>query len=186
MSDEPMISKRALLLAVPALALAVAACSNAERAGTLEGGGNGATTTLTVMFVPTPGVSVSKVVDLEPAGPSLGDRLEFTVPLVMDGEPAGQMTGVLVTTRLGKGTGASSVKEERTGVMTFRFNESDSITVNGSSKVKPGKREPDAGDPQVRTVVGGTGAYLDAEGTLRSVRNDDGSYTYTFRLKLPS
>lgn len=179
-----MITKRELLLAVPALALA--ACSSADRSGTVQDGAKGTTTTLTVMFVPTPGVSVSKVVDLEPSGPSLGDRLEFTVPLVMDGKPAGEMTGVLVTTRLGKGSGASAVKEERTGVMTFRFNDSDSITVNGSSKVKPGKREPDAGDPQVRTVVGGTGAYLDADGTLRSVRNDDGSYTYTFSLKLPS
>lgn len=183
MSNEPMITKRELLLAVPALALA--ACGNSDRAGTLEGAGNGATTTLTVMFVPTPGESVSKVVDLEPSGPSLGDRLEFTVPLLMDGKPAGEMTGVLTTTRLGKGTGASAVKEERTGVMTFRFNDSDSITVNGASRVKPGKREPEVGDPQVRDVVGGTGAYLDAEGTLRSVRNDDASYTYTFTLRLP-
>lgn len=183
MSCKQMLRKPGLLLVVPALALA--ACSSADRAGTLQDEAKGATTTLTVMFVPTPGVKVSNVVDLDPPGPSLGDRLEFTVPLTMDGKPAGEMTGVLTTTRLGKGTGASAVKEERTGVMTFRFNDSDSITVNGASRVKPGKREPDAGDPQVRDVVGGTGAYLDARGTLRSVRNDDASYTYTFSLKLP-
>jgi len=181
MRGKHEITKRELLLAVPALALA--ACASADRSGTVQSGSK-RTTTLTVGFLPTPGVS--KVVDLDPTGPSLGDRLEFTVPLVKDGEPAGEMTGVLVTTRLGKGNGASAEKEERTGVMTFRFNDSDSITVNGTSRVKPGKREPENGDPQMRTVVGGTGAYLDAEGTLRSVRNDDGSYTYTFRLKLPS
>ncbi len=181
MSCKQMLRKRGLLLVVPALALA--ACSSADRAGTVKDGAKGATTTLVVTFLPTPGVS--NVVDLDPPGPSLGDRLEFTVPLMMDGKPAGEMTGVLTTTRLGKGTGASAVKEERTGVMTFRFNDSDSITVNGASKVKPGKRAPEVGDPQMREVVGGTGVYLDAEGTLRSVRNEDDSYTYTFSLKLP-
>lgn len=181
MSDKRMFNRWRLLLVVPALALA--ACSSADRAGTVQDGGKGDTTTLVVSYLPTP--DVAKVIDLDPPGPSLGDRLEFTVPLLMDGKPAGEMTGVLTTTRLGKGTGASAVKEERTGVMTFRFNDSDSITVNGSSKVKPGKPEPEVGDPQVRDVVGGTGAYLDAKGSLETVRNSDGSYTYTFTLRLP-
>ncbi len=181
-TGKTRFTKRELLLAVPAIALA--ACSSSDRSGTVKDGAKGVTTVV-VTFLPTPGVSVSKVVDLEPSGQSLGDRLEFTVPLMMDGKPAGEMTGVLTTTRLGKGTGASAVKEERTGVMTFRLNDSDSITVNGASRVKPGKRAPEVGDPQVRDVVGGTGAYLDAEGTLRTVRNDDDSYTYTFTLRLP-
>ena len=181
MSGKRRLTKRSLLLLVPVLGLV--GCSNADRAGTVEDGNKGATTTLVVTFLPTPGVS--QVVDLDPPGPSLGDRLELTVPLMMDGKPAGEMTGVLVTTRLGKGAGASAVKEERTGVMTFRFNDTDSITVNGASRVKPGKQAPEVGDPQVRDVVGGTGAYLDVEGSLRSVRNDDDSYTYTFTLRLP-
>ncbi|MEI7991086.1 MAG: hypothetical protein WCH93_01515 [Actinomycetota bacterium] len=182
MTGKTRFTKRELLLAVPAVVLV--SCSSSDRSGTVKDGAKGVTTVV-VTFLPTPGVSVSKVVDLEPSGPSLGDRLEFTVPLVMDGKPAGEMTGVLVTTRLGKGVGASAVKEERTGVMTFRLNDSDSITVNGASRVKPGKRAPEVGDPQVRDVVGGTGAYLDAEGSLRTVRNDDDSYTYTFSLRLP-
>ncbi|CAB4883863.1 unannotated protein [freshwater metagenome] len=33
--------------------------------------------------------------------------------------------------------------------------------------------------------MGGTGAYLNAKGTLRTVPNADGSYTYTFSLRLP-
>jgi hypothetical protein len=181
MSGQRMFTKRLLLLVVAAVALA--ACNSADRSGTVKDGANGTTTTLVVTFLPTPGVS--KVVDLDPPGPSLGDRIEFTVPLTMDGKPAGEMTGLLVTTRLGKGTGASAVKEERTGVMTFRFNDNDSIAVSGTSRVKPGKQAPEVGDPQVRTVVGGTGAYLDAEGSLRSVRNADDSYTYTFTLRLP-
>ena len=181
MSGQRMFTKRLLLLVVAAVALA--ACNSADRSGTVKDGANGTTTTLVVTFLPTPGVS--KVVDLDPPGPSLGDRIEFTVPLTMDGKPAGEMTGLLVTTRLGKGTGASAVKEERTGVMTFRFNDNDSIAVSGTSRVKPGKQAPEVGDPQVRTVVGGTGAYLDAEGSLRTVRNADDSYTYTFTLRLP-
>ena len=180
MSVDWLISKRKFLVSLSALALVLAACSGTDRAGTLDKG----TTTLTVSFL-RPADAETNVVDLDPPGPSLGDRLEFTVPLVKDGEPFGEMTGVLTTTRLGKGKGASAVKEERTGVMTFRFNDSDSITVNGASRVQPGKREPDVNDPQVRDVVGGTGAYLDATGSLRSLRNDDGSYTYTFTLRLP-
>ena len=75
MIGKQMLSKRELLLAVPAFALA--ACSSSDRAGTMKDGNKGATTTLVVTFLPTPGVS--KVVDLDPAGPSLGDRLEFLV-----------------------------------------------------------------------------------------------------------
>ncbi len=181
MSDKKMFSKRELLLAVPALALV--ACSNTDRAGTLRDVAKGATTTLMATFFWMPGET--KQVNRDPSGPSVGDFLEFTVPLTMDGKPAGELTGALLTTRVGKGVGASAVKEERTGVFTFRLNDTDSISVSGTSRVQPGKREPEVGDPHIRTVVGGTGTYLDAEGTLRSVRNADGSYTYTFSLRLP-
>jgi hypothetical protein len=112
-----------------------------------------------------------------------------------------------LTTSLGNGTGAAEVKEERTITQTYRLNDSDSITVEGVAKVKPGQeakagaplaRTPadvirliknccrnDGGGVLAKTVVGGTGAYLNAKGTLRSDRNDDGSFTYTFTLRLP-
>ena len=179
MSVKQMLTKRTLLLAVPAVGLV--ACGSVDRSGTVEDGSKGVTT---VVFNFVPVSWAEKSVDLDPPGPSVGDRLEFTVPFLLDGKPGAELTGVLVTTGLGKGTGAAEVKEERSIAQTFRLNDSDSINVEGVAKVKPGK-EPDAGVPLARTVVGGTGAYLNAKGTLRTVPNADGSYTYTFSLRLP-
>ena len=73
MSGKRRLAKRILLLAVPVVALV--ACNSADRAGTVKDGAKGATTTVVVTFLPTPGVPVSNVVDLDPPGPSLGDRL---------------------------------------------------------------------------------------------------------------
>lgn len=179
MSDQRMFNRWRLLLVVPALALA--ACSSGDRAGTLGDGSKGVTTVV-LNFVPVSWEEES--VDVDPPGPSVGDRLEFRVPFLLDGKPGAELTGVLTTTKLGKGTGASAVKEERSLAQTFRLNDSDSIKVEGVAKVKPGQ-EPDTGLPLARTVVGGTGAYLDAKGSLETVRNSDGSYTYTFNLRLP-
>ena len=179
MSSKLMLTKRTLLLVVPAVVLV--ACGSADRAGTLGDGSKGVTT---VVFNFVPVSWGEKSVDLDPPGPSVGDRLEFTVPFLLDGKPGAELTGVLVTTDLGKGTGAEAVKEERSIAQTFRLNDSDSINVEGVAKVKKGKK-PDAGVPLARTVVGGTGAYLNAKGTLRTVPNADGSYTYTFSLRLP-
>ena len=179
MSSKQTLTKRILLLAGAALVLA--ACSSVDRSGTVEDGSKGVTT---VVFNFVPVSWAEKPVDLDPPGPSVGDRLEFTVPFLLDGKPGAELTGVLVTTSRGKGTGAEAVKEERSIAQTFRLNDSDSINVEGVAKVKPGKK-PDAGVPLARTVVGGTGAYLNAKGTLRTVPNADGSYTYTFTLRLP-
>lgn len=84
-------------------------------------------------------------VDIDPPGPSVGDRLEFTANLTIDGKDAGELTGVLTTQTVGKSDGTSVVKEKR-------------------------------------SVVGGTGAYANAKGSVSTVRNADGTYTHTFTL----
>lgn len=170
---------RLLLVAASALVVGVllSACGGADRAGTL--GGNGKSSTLVVeQAAPT-----LNPVDVDPPGPSVGDRLEFTASLTIDGKPAGELVGVLTTQKVGKDDGTAVVKEERTGVLTFQLSDSDSISVNGTSKYSPKKKEMDVNDPQVRAVVGGAGSYANAKGSVSTVRNADGSYTHTFTLK---
>jgi hypothetical protein len=62
----------------------------------------------------------------------------------------------------------------------------DSLIVNGTAKYQPKKKQMEVGDPQLRSVTGGTGAYEGAKGTASTVRNEDGTYTHTFELKLAS
>jgi len=164
------------MVALVAPVALLAACGTSDRAGTL--GGGKATTLVVEQAAPT-----LNPVDLEPAGPSVGDRLEFTAALTIDGKPAGELVGVLTTQKVGKDDGTAVVKEERTGELTFRLSETDSIEVNGTSRYQPKKKEMEVNEPQVRNVVGGTGAYAKAKGTVSTVRNADGSYTHTFTLK---
>ena len=121
-------------------------------------------------------------VDVDPPGPSVGDRLDFTAALTINGTAAGELTGELVAKTLGKEDGTSVVKEQRSGSLRFQFNASDSLEVSGTSRYKPKKKEMEVGDPQVRVVTGGTGAYAGAKGTVTTVHNADGTYTHTFTL----
>ncbi len=122
-------------------------------------------------------------VDVDPAGPSVGDRLEFSAALTVDGKPAGELTGVLTVETLGKSEGSSVVKEQRKGTLTFQLNATDSLKVSGTSKYKPNKKEMEVGDPQVRSIIGGTGTYNGAKGSVTTVHNADGTYTHTFTIE---
>ena len=171
-------------LLVPTLCLATGlavliGCSS-DRAGTLPG--KKASSTLVV----TGAVPEWTSVDVDPPGPSVGVREEFTAALSIDGKPAGELVGLLTVQTPGKSNGGSVVKEERTGTLTFQLSAADSLIVNGTAKYQPKKKEMEVGDPQLRSVTGGTGAYEGAKGTASTVRNADGTYTHTFELKLVS
>ena len=168
-------------LLVPALCLAVgltvlAGCSS-EREGTLTN------KKASSVLVVTQAVPELTPVDVDPAGPSVGDRLEFTATLSIDGKPAGELNGVLTVQTPGKSDGNSVVKEQRTGTLTFQLSAADSLTVNGTSKYQPNKKEMEVGDPQVRSITGGTGAYAGAKGSVSTVHNADGTYTHTFTIE---
>jgi len=168
-------------LLIPALGLATSlavliGCSS-DRTGTLAS--KKATSTLVV----SQAVPELSPVDVDPPGPSVGDRLEFTAALSIDGKPAGELNGVLTVQTPGKSNGGSVVKEERTGTLTFQFSTADSLIVNGTSKYQPSEKEMEVGDPQVRSVTGGTGAYEGAKGSVTTVHNADGTYTHTFTIK---
>jgi hypothetical protein len=123
-------------------------------------------------------------VDNAPTGPSVGDRLEFAAALSINGSAAGELTGVLTVTRLSSDDGTTAAREERTGSLTFRFDATDVLEVNGNSRYTPGKKEMEVGEPQVRKVISGTGAYAGAKGSVSTVRNADGTYTHTFSLRI--
>lgn len=159
-----------------ALAALLVSCGSAGREGTLD-------KKQSVTLVVQQAAPTLNPVDVDPQGPSVGDRLEFTAALSIDGKPAGELSGVLTVQSLGKSDGASVVKEQRKGTLTFQLSATDSLQVSGTSKYKPNKKEMEVGDPQERSVIGGTGAYDGARGTVTTVRNADGTYTHTFTIE---
>ena len=173
-SCVPRSLRLSCVVALLAVASLLSACSSDRRDGTLA---NKQPVTLVVeQAEPT-----LNPVDVEPAGPSVGDRLEFSAALTIDGKPAGELTGVLTVQSLGK---SDVVKEQRKGTLTFQLNATDSLKVSGTSKYKPNKKEMEVGDPQVRSIIGGTGAYDGAKGSVTTLHNADGSYTHTFTIQL--
>lgn len=170
------------------LGMAVALCATAPMLLSCAGGEGSGTLTKarSVTLVVQQAIPELTPVDNDPVGPSVGDRLEFVAALSIDGRAVGELTGVLTVAKVGSDSGSSVVKEERTGVLTFGLGGTASLTVNGNSKYDPGKKEMKPGEPQVRVVTGGTGAYEGAKGTASTVRNADGTYTHTFELKLVS
>ena len=92
----------------------------------------------------------------------------------------GVLIGYLLTTDLPSASGDGEV-EGRIGTLVYTFGTSDLI-VSGGTSYPAGQAEMQAGEPQVRAVVGGTGDYLGARGEVVTVRNTDGTYTHTFTL----
>lgn len=164
------------IAAVLAAAAILSACGANGREGTMSKKD-------TVTLIVQQAAPALNPVDVDPAGPSVGDRLEFSAALTVDGKPAGELTGVLTVETLGKSEGSSVVKEQRKGTLTFQLNATDSLKVSGTSKYKPNKKEMEVGEPQVRSIIGGTGAYNGAKGSVTTVHNADGTYTHTFTIE---
>lgn len=116
-------------------------------------------------------------------GASHGDILAFEAPVSRDGEVVGDLSGILTTVDIPlEGSDGREVFEERIGTLVFRFSDTDSIVVNGSSVYPAGEDEMAPGTPQIRAVLGGTGSYVGVDGEVSTVRNDDGTYTHTLTL----
>lgn len=133
----------------------------------------------------TPELTSIKVDD-RPGGASArshGDLLAFDAPLSRDGEVVGDLSGLLTTVGIpGADATGREALEERFATLVFRFNDIDTIVVSGSSVYPPAEAEMSAEAPQVRAVVGGTGAYVAATGEVETVRNADGTYSHKFTL----
>ena len=53
----------------------------------------------------------------------------------------------------------------------------------GVSYYKESDRLLTIGEPATRAIVGGTGKYVGVDGEVTTVRNEDGSYTHTLRIR---
>lgn len=171
-------SRRALsaLLAATALAL-LAACS----------GDTATTTTLTItqqspelgsFEIPVAGDGLGILTpnaDLPPAGVLVFDA-EITDP---DGRE-GILIGYLLAADLPDAR-AGTTLEERIGTLVYAFGE-DELVVTGGASYPLDNAEMAAGQPQRRTVVGGTGKYLGIRGEVVTTRNTDGTYSHVFTL----
>jgi len=116
-------------------------------------------------------------------GKAPGDLLAFDAPISRDGEVVGDLSGLLTTVGIPApdATGRDTL-EERFATLVFRFDDVDSIVVGGSAVYPPAESEMSAEAPQLRAVLGGTGAYVAATGEVETVRNADGTYSHRFTL----
>lgn len=117
--------------------------------------------------------------DRGPMGRSHGDALAFSAPVRTDDGRTGTLHGLLITVEV-RGPGAEG--ETRVGQLILDFGDGDSIVIAGTSVYGDTEVEMEVGRPQVRAVIGGTGAHIGARGEMTTVRLEDGSYTHTLTL----
>jgi hypothetical protein len=118
-------------------------------------------------------------VDVGEAGRSHGDMLAFQAGLTAEDGSKGTMSGLLITIDLPDG---DDLFEDRIGQIVFDLGDSNGLVVAGQSIYSPQAAEMNAGQPQLRAVIGGTGRYIGARGQVTTSRNKDGSYEHAFEL----
>lgn len=108
----------------------------------------------------------ARFVDVGEPGDSVGDLFVFDQPLLdRDGKTIGNNSGFCIRTQVGHSSQCQ-------WTLTL---EDGSIQVAG--------RERDQGASMI-AIIGGTGAYSGISGEMRSVNNDDGTFTQTLRYRL--
>ncbi|MCX5512147.1 hypothetical protein C3941_08755 [Kaistia algarum] len=118
-------------------------------------------------------------VDVGQSGASHGDMLAFEAGLTLEDGSKGLMSGILITVDLPDG---ADLFEDRVGQIVFNVGSGNEIVVAGISNYAKDAAEMNAGQPQVRAVIGGTGQYIGARGQVTTRRNPDGSYEHAFEL----
>lgn len=134
------------------------------------GGGNDSRTLVIEQGVP----------ELVSYGDDVARGLAFDATITDPDGNQGVLIGNLLTVDLPDPVSGEEL-EERIGTLVFTFGGDELVAVGGTSY--PAKdAEMAAGEPQLRVVAGGTGAYLGARGEVVTTRNTDGTYTHTFTL----
>lgn len=118
-------------------------------------------------------------VDLANQGNSNGDMLAFQAGVTGENGLKGTMFGLLITVDIADGDDAL---EDRSGQINIDLGNGNSLIVAGRSVYKGTNQEIDAGTPQLRAVIGGTGDYIGARGQVSTTRNADGSYDHVVEL----
>ncbi|MDZ7735702.1 MAG: dirigent protein [Gammaproteobacteria bacterium] len=111
-------------------------------------------------------VHAARVIDTGETGDSVGDILVFVQPLLDEAHRRiGNNSGMCVRTRVGHSLQCQ---------WTLAF-EDGTVQVAG--------KEFERGESWV-TIVGGTGKYAGINGEMKSVNNDDGTFTQTLYYRL--
>jgi len=118
-------------------------------------------------------------VDLGPKGKSGGDVYVFDGPL-LDSEEEESIGSVYGTqTSIAMDDDSETVQ----AMITYDFRNGDRITVGGVGEYPRGDRGLVENQEFERPILGGTGRYAGASGTVTSVRRSDDSYEHTFEIE---
>jgi hypothetical protein len=122
------------------------------------------------------GFGIPTTVDLAPAGHSPADLTVFAANMRnRRGRLVGRARGMQTTV----------VRDGATFVMQANITydlRGGQIVVGGASRFPAGDDRPVRGRKFVRPVVGGTGRYAGARGTLTTITRKNGSFRQVFRL----
>lgn len=133
--------------------------------------------TLSVV-APAQGLHQSTV-DLGPEGKSGGDVYVFDGPLLDEDEKEsiGNVYGTQTSIAL------DSDAETVQAMITYDFGGGDRITIGGVGQYPRGDAGLVEGQEFERPILGGTGRYAGADGTVTTVRRADGAYEHTFEIE---
>jgi hypothetical protein len=119
-----------------------------------------------------------KTVDLGPEGKSGGDVYVFDGPLLDSDEK--ETIGSVYGTQTSIAMDGDS--ETVQAMITYDFRDGNRITVGGIGEYPRGERGLVESQEFERPILGGTGRYAGADGTVTSIRRADGSYEHTFEI----
>jgi hypothetical protein len=115
-----------------------------------------------------------------------GDGMAYEATLKdTTGTTVGEVLGWMVTVDIADGDSANTVHmTDRIGTMIIKFGNENKIVVPGGSTYDKGEQVMNFGIPQKNAVVGGTGKYKGVRGEVTTTRNEDGTYTHIFDIKM--
>jgi hypothetical protein len=142
------------------------------------GGDDGDDEPATLTLVSDPSEEVFEVVDVGERGRTVGDFYVFEGPMLDPDtdEVAGHAYGTQTSLSL---DGENEIVQ---ATITYELTDGDQILVGGVAEYPAEGGGLVEGEEYVRPVLGGTGEYADAGGTLTTVRQPDGSYEQTFEF----
>ncbi len=132
------------------------------------------------VIVAHPATPAPTYLDLGAAGESAGDVRIFNFPGTTDDGAPVRTDWIMTTTAIDMPEAGVETRIAK-GVFTFG-DEGDQLILEGAA-LYPGEGATLAPATRVvRSIIGGSGAYAGASGSVESVRADDGSWTHTFTI----
>jgi hypothetical protein len=116
--------------------------------------------------------SKATYIDVGTPGTSPGDVLAYEGDVVLKGKTVGRLYGVNTSVSI---QGEVNIVS---GQGTFELGGKNSITVAGVSRLKVGATGLTVGEATTRTIIGGTGKYAGARGTLVTTPQPNGTYRH--------